>query len=92
MKLIITYLILVNAAAFAAYGIDKWKAQHNRWRISEAALLGLALFGGAAGAYAGMRAFRHKTKHAKFTIGVPAILVIQAAAAAYFLTQNGGLA
>lgn len=32
---------------FAAYGIDKWKAQHNKWRISESALLELSVIGGA---------------------------------------------
>ena len=48
------YLIFVNLAAFAAFGIDKRRARKHQYRISEEALLGLALIGGAAGALAGM--------------------------------------
>ena len=59
------------------YGIDKWKAQRKRWRISEKMLLFLAIIGGSVGALAGMYTFHHKTLHKKFTIGVPLILVIQ---------------
>ena len=74
--LAVCIVIFMNAAAFLLYGIDKWKAVHDRWRISEAALLGIALCGGAAGAYAGMYTFHHKTKKPKFYIGVPLILVL----------------
>lgn len=59
------------------YGIDKWKAQRKRWRISEKMLLFLAIIGGSVGALAGMYTFHHKTLHKKFVLGVPLILVIQ---------------
>lgn len=71
------YLLIINIIAFIMYGIDKWKAQRNQWRISEKMLLFLAVIGGSAGALAGMYIFHHKTLHKKFTIGVPLILVIQ---------------
>ena len=71
------YLLIINIIAFTMYGIDKWKAQRNQWRISEKMLLFLAVIGGSAGALAGMYIFHHKTFHKKFTIGVPLILVIQ---------------
>lgn len=71
------YLIVMNIIAFIIYGIDKWKAQKKRWRISEKMLLFLAIIGGSVGALAGMYTFHHKTLHKKFTIGVPLILVIQ---------------
>lgn len=74
---ILIYLQLVNLTAFAAFGVDKWKARRNRWRIPEAALMTLAVIGGSIGALAGMYLFRHKTRHHKFTIGVPAILILQ---------------
>ena len=57
--------------------IDKEKARKNRWRIPESTLIMTAVLGGSIGALAGMYLFRHKTKHLKFTLGVPAILVIQ---------------
>ncbi|MCR5262744.1 MAG: DUF1294 domain-containing protein [Clostridiales bacterium] len=73
------WLIAANAAAFVMYGIDKAKAKRGAWRISEAALLLIAAVGGSIGAIAGMVIFRHKTKHLKFLIGLPLILIIQLA-------------
>lgn len=75
--IILIYLQLVNLAAFAAFGIDKHKARKNRWRIPEATLMTLAVIGGSIGALAGMYLFRHKTRHHKFTVGIPAILLLQ---------------
>lgn len=83
-RYLLIYLIIVNLFAFALYGIDKAKAKHHKWRISEAALLIVAAIGGAAGALLGMLFFRHKTKHAKFVICVPLFLIIQLAALIYF--------
>ena len=78
-------LLLVNIVAFAAYGIDKRKAQKARWRIPESTLLLLAFFGGGLGALLGMRVFHHKTKHWKFRILVPLFLVLQLALAAWLV-------
>ena len=75
--LLAIYLILVNAIAFLLMLIDKQKAKKKKWRIPEATLMGSAAIGGSIGALAGMYTFRHKTKHPKFTIGVPVILVLQ---------------
>ena len=77
MKYLLLYLAVINIIAFAMYGIDKSKAKHNKWRISENALILVAVFGGSIGAYSGMQIFRHKTKHLKFTVGVPVIFVLQ---------------
>lgn len=75
--MLIGYLILINAAAFLLMLIDKYKAKKNKWRIPEATLMGAAAIGGSLGAIAGMYTFRHKTKHLKFTMGLPAILALQ---------------
>jgi len=74
---ILCYLIAINAVTFIFFGIDKWKAVHGKWRISEAMLLGLAVLGGSIGAWLGMMAWRHKTKHKKFQLGVPFIMIMQ---------------
>lgn len=79
--LAVCIIIFINAAAFLLFGIDKWKAVHDRWRISEATLLGISLCGGAAGAYAGMHVFHHKTKKPKFYIGVPLMVILWIVAA-----------
>ena len=71
------YLILINAVGFGLMLADKYKAKKNLWRIPEATLLGVALVGGSLGVLAGMYTVRHKTKHLKFTVGVPVILVLQ---------------
>ena len=77
MNLTAGYLLAINVVAFAAYGIDKYKAKNDLWRIPEATLLTLAIIGGSIGALFGMRFFHHKTKKPKFFIGVPMILLIQ---------------
>ena len=71
------YLTIVNIIAFIVYGVDKWKARKNQWRIPEKKLLFLAIIGGSVGALAGMYIFHHKTLHKKFIIGVPVILMLQ---------------
>lgn len=76
-NLFIVYFCVINLFTFAIYGIDKWKAKHNKWRIREATLLGLAVIGGSIGAFAGMYVFRHKTKHRYFVVGIPVIFIIQ---------------
>lgn len=73
---LIIYLAAINIIAFVAFGVDKYKARKGMWRIKESTLLLLAAVGGAGGAFAGMRVFRHKTRHAKFRILVPLLLVI----------------
>ena len=77
MKYLLVYLVIVNAAGFLFMLIDKRKAQKNLWRISERTLMGTAVAGGSLGVLLGMHTFRHKTKHLKFTIGVPEILAVQ---------------
>ncbi len=83
-KILLAYFLFMNVAAFLLYGIDKWKAIENAWRISEATLLSWAFLGGSLGAYAAMHIFRHKTRHKKFTILVPLCLALHAAALLYF--------
>lgn len=83
--IILASLLLINLVAFAAYGIDKRKAQKGKWRIPESTLLLLAFFGGAPGALLGMRVFHHKTKHWKFKILIPLFLIIQIALAVWLI-------
>jgi uncharacterized membrane protein YsdA (DUF1294 family) len=87
MKTIILYLIAINVVTFLVYGLDKWKAKRDAWRISESTLLLLAAAGGSVGALLGMQIFRHKTKHVKFTVGVPVILLVQVALAIWWLVR-----
>ena len=77
MKLLLYYLLLINAAGFLLMLVDKWKAKKSRWRVRESTLLLVAALGGSVGSLAGMYLFRHKTQHLKFTLGIPLILAAQ---------------
>lgn len=70
------YLVIMNLAAFMAMGVDKSRAKRGAWRIPEKTLFSLSLLGGSIGSLAGMYAFRHKTRHMKFVVGMPAVLVL----------------
>ena len=85
MRLLLYYLLAINLLTFVLYGIDKYKAKHNRWRIPEAVLLWLAVLGGSPAALVAMHLFRHKTLHKKFRYGVPAILIIQIVAISFLI-------
>ena len=74
---ILLYLIIINAAGFLLMLVDKLKAKCGAWRIPEATLLWIAVLGGSVGSLFGMYLCRHKTRHIKFTVGIPLILVIQ---------------
>lgn len=74
MKALILYLIIINAISFLLMLVDKYKAKKNLWRIPEATLMGFAAAGGSMGALAGMYLVRHKTRHLKFTVGIPILL------------------
>ena len=76
-KIFLIYFIVINVIGFFLMGADKRRAQNNEWRISEKTFFLLALIGGSIGTNLGMYAFRHKTKHWYFVIGMPLILIIQ---------------
>ncbi len=78
-------LVILNLFGFVQFGVDKAKARKGQWRIPEQQLFVTALLGGSLGCILGMHVFRHKTKHKSFTIGMPAILVLQIIAAAVVL-------
>ena len=74
MQVLYIYLVIINAISFILMLLDKYKARKNLWRIPEATLMGFAAAGGSIGALAGMYLVRHKTKHLKFTVGIPILL------------------
>lgn len=65
------YFIVINLLTFLLYGLDKYKAIRQEWRIPERALLLMAFVGGAFGALSAMRIFRHKTRKGRFRLMIP---------------------
>ncbi|QJC52193.1 DUF1294 domain-containing protein [Paenibacillus albicereus] len=77
---ILLYAAALSVYAFALFGIDKKAARRSRRRIPEKRLFAASFLGGGFGAWIGMSAWRHKTKHASFRIGVPLLALWNAAA------------
>ena len=81
---IIIYLLVMNIIGFLAMYLDKRKAKKGKWRTQEKTLFGICLFGGGIGTIAGMYTFRHKTQKLAFTLGMPAILILEIVIFLYF--------
>ncbi len=88
-QVLLIYLLLINAVGFLIMLVDKQKARKKLWRIPEATLMTVALIGGSLGSLIGMRVCHHKTRKPKFRLGIPAILVLQAAFAFWFFVIQG---
>ena len=82
---IIIYLAIINVIGFLIMGIDKKRAKMMEWRIPEKYIFLITLFGGGVGTITGMYTFRHKTKKKYFTIGLPAILIIEVISVIFFI-------
>ncbi len=87
LTIIITYFIIMSIVAFILYFIDKRRAIRHKWRISEATLLTVSCIGGSFGAFLAMKKLRHKTKHAKFYITVPLMMIIHIVIIIYAFTK-----
>lgn len=80
--------LLWNMAAFLLVMLDKQRAKQGDRRIRERTFFLWAAFLGAAGVLAGMYAFRHKTRHWSFRIGIPLLLLINIACWYYAATSG----
>ncbi|WP_228725063.1 DUF1294 domain-containing protein [Caproicibacter fermentans] len=74
---LICYAIIINLMAAISTVVDKHRAARHRWRIPESRLLFFAAVGGSPAMLFTMLLIRHKTRHAKFMIGIPVILLAQ---------------
>jgi len=83
---VIIYLIFINFFTLYLMYADKQKARKRLWRIPEKTFFLVSILGGSLGCILGMYLFRHKTKHLRFVIGVPLIMVLQVSASIlYFI-------
>ena len=70
-------MFIMSCIAFFSYRRDKMLAQKGAYRTAEKTLLILAVCLGGVGAFAGMKIYRHKTKHLRFQIIVPVSMALQ---------------
>ena len=87
MKWMALYLAVMNLLGVYLMWTDKRRAKNRMWRVPEKVLFGCSLLGGSIGTWAGMYLFRHKTKHPKFFLGVPAILIAQVVLVLFIATR-----
>ena len=73
------YLIVISLISIIVCIYDKKISRKNKveLRVPEKNLLLLSAFGGGIAMYITMLIIRHKTKHKKFMIGIPAIIIAQ---------------
>lgn len=79
VNLFIIYFVILAIVSVAMTVADKASAKRGGWRVPEATLMMLGLFGGALPMYVTMKTIRHKTKHKKFMIGLPLEIALHAA-------------
>ncbi len=82
-KIAAVYLAVVSIISVIVCIYDKIasKTQNVKLRTPEKKLLFFSLIGGSVAMFITMLLIRHKTKHAKFMLGIPAIIILQVAAA-----------
>ena len=90
LKIILIYLAAVGVFSVIITVYDKVCAKNGALRIPEATLMGIGFIGGALPMFITMKLIRHKTKHKKFMLGLPAEIVLHAVicvAAIYIYTK-----
>ena len=81
LKILLGYLLAISVISIIVCIYDKIAAKHNpKHRTREATLLLLSALGGSIAMFTTMLIIRHKTKHVKFMLGIPLIMIAQAAA------------
>lgn len=79
MNYIFIWLGIISVVAVITTVYDKMAAKSGAWRIPEKTLLLLGLLGGAAAMFIAMLIIHHKTRHAKFMVGLPLEIVLHIA-------------
>ena len=88
LTIIAIYYCIINAVGALINIADKRLAIKGKRRISEKLLWVIGIYGGAAGSSrAAMKAVRHKTKHKKFMVGMPFLIILHAAVIAIIIYQ-----
>ena len=77
LKAVLIYLAAISLISVIVTAHDKRAAKKGSRRTPERDLLLLSVLGGSVAMYITMQMIRHKTKHAKFMIGIPVIMVLQ---------------
>lgn len=89
LTLLVIHLCLISLISIAVTVSDKVKAKKGKWRVPEAVLLLLSALGGSFAMYLCMHLIRHKTKHRKFMVGIPIMMLFHLIVLAWILYSHG---
>lgn len=89
MQYLYIYLGIISLIAIIITLHDKHAAKKRNWRVKERTLLVVSILGGSVAMLLTMLAVRHKTKHAKFMVGIPFIIILQIATALTVVRWRG---
>lgn len=79
MNYFLIYLAIVSVVSLILTVSDKRRAQRHKYRIRESVLLLFSALGGSVVMLITMLLIHHKTRHLKFMLGIPLIIVLQIA-------------
>ena len=78
MKYFFIYIAIISVITALITVKDKLSAKKGKRRTPEAMLFFLAFFGGSIAEDITMKLIRHKTRHKRFMIGLPLMIICQA--------------
>ena len=89
MEYLLIYFAVISVITSIVTVYDKRAAKKwTKHRVPEKILFLLAILGGSLAEYLTMLKIRHKTKHKRFMIGLPLIMVMQVVILWLILTQE----
>jgi uncharacterized membrane protein YsdA (DUF1294 family) len=88
LQLSLLVYVVLNLVSLGLYGWDKGQAKRSGARVPERTLHSLALLGGFAGAWLGMRLFRHKTQKSVFSVVLLLAAALHAAVWGWWLWRS----
>ena len=84
----IIYLVVISLLAVYLAVRDKNSARKHAWRVKERTLFFVSVLGGSVAMLLTMLAIRHKTRRAKFMVGIPLIILLQVAILVLVFNQS----
>ncbi|MBP3375835.1 MAG: DUF1294 domain-containing protein [Clostridia bacterium] len=80
LSIFLAYILVISVISIIVCIYDKKISKKNRveLRTPEKTLLILSALGGSVAMFITMLLIRHKTKHFKFMVGIPLIMIVQA--------------
>ena len=80
LSIFLAYIAIISIISVVVCIYDKKISKKNRveLRTPEKTLMLLSALGGSVAMFITMQIIRHKTKHVKFMLGIPLIIIVQA--------------